>query len=232
MAFNAYHGVTQTTDNSCGAFSLAAALVHLGATAVPTILNTGNLTQRYTAPGPAALAQRIYQTTGNLLLNLAVPAPTATYQYEEPVDNYNPPSALAYIASQFGLTTNNVIVYYTNQAAGILQNIQATNVGAGPDLLETEIDLITTQPAYGLVNGPVNYTQKPGAQEAHLLVVENLNHTIALNDTEVYDPGYGYVGPYTLNNNGPLPLTQISFTLPSGLVVDYDFSGVWIKLKA
>lgn len=231
MPFNAYQGVQQTTDNSCGAFSLAAALVHLGSATIPNILNTGNLAQRYTAPGPEALAQRIYQTTGNLLLNLLAPAPTATYQYEEPVGDYNPPSALAFVARQFGPAVHNIIVYYNNQAAGLLQNIQVTNVGAGADLLETEINLITTQPAYGLVNGPVNYTQKPGPNEAHLLVVENLNHTIALNENEVYDPGYGYVGPYTLNNNGPLPLTQISFTLPGGLVVKYDFSGVWIRLQ-
>lgn len=231
MPFNAYQGVQQTTDNSCGAFSLAAALVHLGSATIPNILNTGNLAQRYTAPGPEALAQRIYQTTGNLLLNLLAPAPTATYQYEEPVGDYNPPSALAFVARQFGPAVHNIIVYYNNQAAGLLQNIQVTNVGAGADLLETEINLITTQPAYGLVNGPVNYTQKPGPNEAHLLVVENLNHTIALNENEVYDPGYGYVGPYTLNNNGPLPLTQISFTLPGGLVVKYDFSGVWIRLR-
>lgn len=231
MAFNAYHGVQQTTTNSCGAFALAAALTHLGSATLPDILNTGNLAQRYTAPGPAALAQRIYQITGNLLLNLLAPTPTATYRYQAPVNDYNPPSALAFVARQFGLAVNNIIVYYNNNAAGILQHIQVTNVGAGTDLLATEIDLITTQPAYGLVNGPVNYTQKPGPKEAHLVVVENLNHTIALNETELYDSAYGYVGPYTLNNNGPLPLTQISFTLPSGPTVNYQFSGVWIKLN-
>jgi hypothetical protein len=236
MSFNNFNGVMQGNNNKCGAYALAAALDHVrnNMTCPRKQLNTNNISQGYSVvmatpfvTAPAALAQGIYETTGNLTLNPV--KNEATYAYANPVDGTNPPSALVYIASQFGLGRQQLLVCYTAAGKTIFENFTVTNAGADINLLATETDLITP---YGNVNGPLNYTALPAANEAHLMLVNQADHWIVITNNQCYDPGSGTVGPYTVNNPAVVaptvqsPLTQINF---DGHV--YPFSGLWIRLS-
>ena len=225
MSFAAFNNVVQTTPNSCGAFALAAALVHLGQVQVTNVLNTADLAQGFNQPGPQSKGQFIYQVSG--CLNLDFVNGNATYRYQAPVADMNPPSALAYMAVRNGITPGNITINYNNAAGLVFSAIAVVNNGGAGDLLNTEIALINS-PAYGNVNGNVNYNALPGANEAHLLLVNNNTHWIVINNNQVYDPGTGYVGAYVANN--PLPLATITYTLNDVAQV-FQFNGLWIKLS-
>jgi hypothetical protein len=224
MPFAAFNNVVQTTPNSCGAFALAAALVHLGRLQVTNVLNTADLAQGFNQPGPQSQAQNIYQVTG--CLNLDFVHLNATYRYQAPVADMNPPSALAYMAVRYGTTPGNITINYDDAADQTFSAIAVVNNGGAGDLLNTEIALINS-PAYGNVNGNVDYTALPGLNEAHLLLVNNNTHWIVINNNQVYDPGTGYVGAYVVNN--PLPLATLTYTLNNVAQV-FQFSGLWIRL--
>lgn len=221
MSFAAYNGVQQTTANSCGAFALAAALVHLGRIDATYILNTADLAQGFNQRRSALLAEFIYQSTGNLLLDHA--NGDATYQYLNPVSDMNAPSALACKATEFGVTHINS--FYNNAAGLVFSAFQVTNAGAGVNLLDTEINLINP-PRYGNVNGPVDYDELPAINEVHLLLVNNNDHWVVISNNQLYNPGDGFVGPYTANH--PLPLTAISYN--NGADQHLPFCGLWMSL--
>lgn len=225
MSFAAYNNVVQTTPNSCGAFALAAALAHVGQVQITDILNTANLAQGFNQPGPQSLAQHIYQVTGCLDLDMA--NLNATYQYQAPVADMNPPSALAYMAVRFGINPANLSTNYNNAAELAFNAIAVVNNGGQGNLFLTEQALINP-PVYGNVTGPLDYNVLPAANEAHLLLVNNNTHWIVINNNQVYDPGTGYVGAYTVNN--PFPLATITYTV-GNLVNVFQFDGIWIKLS-
>jgi hypothetical protein len=225
MSFAAFNNVIQTSPNSCGAFALAAALSHLGRVQITNVLNTADLAQGFNQPGPQSLAQLIYQVTGNLDIDFA--NLNATYRYQAPVADTNPPSALAYMAVRFGVTAANITINYNNAAEQAFSAIAVVNNGGAGDLLNTEIALINS-PTYGNVNGNVNYGVLPAANEAHLLLVNNNTHWIVITNNQVYDPGTGFVGAYVVNH--PLPLTTLTYIL-NGIVEAFQFSGLWIKLS-
>ncbi|KAA2238576.1 hypothetical protein F0L74_20345 [Chitinophaga agrisoli] len=231
MSFAAYNGVRQITINSCAAFSMAAALHHFGLTRLPHLLDTDNLAAGYTMPGAHAFAQDIYQITGNLFLDLTNNA--ATYRYGIPVSDRNSFSALTYVASQFGLSADRIKVHYNQAAEHSLNLLQVTNPtgkGSKANLLQVETDLITGPP-YAKVAGPVDYAQTPRNGEAHLLIVSQFMHSIVINETECYDPGTGYVGPYTTDViPGRSHLTEITYR-HHGLPVHLPFSGFWMQMS-
>jgi hypothetical protein len=224
MPFANYNGVVQTTPNSCGAFALAAALDHIGVANIMNVLDTANLANGFTQPGPQAFAQSIYQVTGCLDIDFG--ALTATYQYQAPVADTNPPSALAYMAVQSGAAAGNVLIRYNNAAFVAFAAIAVLNAGGAGNLLATEINLINA-PAFGNVVGPINYLALPAPGEAHLLLVSGNTHWIAINNLEVYDPATGFVGPYVVN--APLPLVNLTYVM-GGMPHPYVFDGVWISL--
>src|SRR5689334_7499366 len=123
MSLQAYKNIKQTTDNSCGAFALAAALSHLGRAQIIGQLNTERISDGFHSPAPAAFAQRIYQITGCIVLGMT----EATYKYTAPVSNRNAPSAMAYMASQLGLQTNQIRVLYNNDAGRIFGSMKVNN---------------------------------------------------------------------------------------------------------
>jgi len=221
MPFNNYNGVEQTSTNSCGAFALAAALDHIGHANYTNILDTANLANGFTAAGPAAFAQSIYQITGCLNLGLN----TATYQYEAPVEDMNPPSALAYMAVQHGANPANIMTRYNNAAMATFQAMNVTNPGGAPDLLNTEIGLINP-PALGNIVGPTDYIALPVGGQAQLLLVNDNAHWIAINSFQVYDPGTGFVGPYAADPG----FTAFTYVF-NGAPRSYTFSGLWIQLS-
>ena len=231
MSFVAYNGVRQITINSCGAFSLAAALHHFGLTRLPRLLDTDNLSAGYTMPGAHAFAQDIYQITGNLFMDISNNA--ATYRYGIPVSDCNSFSALTYVASQFGLNAERIKVLYNHAAERSLHLLQVTNPtgkGQKANLLQMEKDLITGPP-YAKMAGPVDYIQLPKNGAAHLLIVSQFMHSIVINEKECYDPGTGYVGPYTTNIvSARRPLTEITYR-HLGLPVHLPFSGFWMEME-
>lgn len=233
MSFAAYNGVQQTTANSCGAFALAAALSHTGYAPADVLineLNTTNLANGFNQPGPRAFAQRLYQITGCLFIDFAPPA-KATYQYQKPVADMNPPSALAYMASKMLVPVARLAIRYNNVAQAVFSNITVTNPGvpALNNLLQIETALIHNQ--YGTV-AQASYSALPAANAAHLLLVSNNRHWIAINNTQLYDPATGYVGAFTTTPPvlGPANLmTQLSYTM-LGVTFNFDFNGIWIQL--
>lgn len=230
MSFAAYNGVQQTTVNSCGAFSLAAAFSHFGLAQMPQLLDTGNLTLGFSKPGPEAFAHRIYQITGNLSLDIM--QRTATYRYSNPVSDFNSFSSLTYVANLFGMEMQRLRVYYNDSAECALNLLQVSNRGRHgkkSNLLETEIDLITG-PAYANVTGPAGYTQLPLDNAVHLLVVDQFMHSIVISAHECYDPATGYVGPYNTNAiTAQAPLMQISYR-HLGMTYQMAFSGLWLQM--
>jgi hypothetical protein len=223
MSFAAFNNVAQTTANSCGAFALAAALTHVGQAQVTNVLNTADLGQGFNQPGPQALAQDIYQVTGCLSLDMA--NLHANYRYQAPVGDMNPPSALAYMAVNYGVDPAHLYINYTNAAEQAFNAIAVVNNGGAGNLFETEVALIDS-PTYGNVLGAQDYNNLPAANEAHLLLVNGSTHWIAINNNQVYDPATGYVGAYVAN---PLPLATITYTT-GGLVHVFQFDGIWIRL--
>jgi hypothetical protein len=198
------------------------------------LLNTANLEAGYSQAGPAiantggagAFAQGIYQVTGNLLLSNS-----ATYEYLTPVSDMNPPSALVYVAVLFGYGPNHIAVRYSNAGMEIFDAVQVTNNGTGGSLLNTEIDLLTiiNQNQGMIIVGPVNYNGLPDATHVQVVLVQNGQHWIAVNSTQLYDPGTGYVGVYQLIENEG----QLSFEYQMEDVThENDFSGIWIELRA
>lgn len=224
MPFANYNGVVQTTPNSCGAFALGAALEHIGLAHTTNVLDTANLVNGFNQPGPQAFAQSIYQVTGCIDIDFA--ALTATYQYQAPVANTNPPSAILYMAVELGANPANILTRYNNAAGAAFGAIHVLNPGAAGTLLNTEINLINP-PALGNVNGPVNYLALPVGGEAHILLVNGNTHWIVISNNQLYDPATGYVGPYVAN--APLPLVTISYHI-GGIAHVYPFSGLWIRL--
>ena len=231
MSFVTYNGVKQTTVNSCGAFSLAAAFSHFGLAQMPYVLDTANLSQGYTLPGPEAFAQRIYQITGNLSLDIM--QRTATYRYGNPVSDFNSFSSLTYVANLFGMEMQRLRVHYNENAESALNLLQVSNYSRScktANLLQTEIDLITG-PAYANVTGPAGYTQLPLLNAVHLLVVDQFMHSVVINAHECYDPATGYVGPYSTNAITSLtPLTQITYR-HQGMTCHMAFSGLWLQMN-
>lgn len=238
MSFNNFNGIVQAPANSCGAFSLAAALDSFGIaqqTHQANLLNTANLSTGYNQAGPAvsntgtptAFAQSIYQVTGNLLLNIL--GGTSTYRYLNPVSDMNSPSALVYIATLFGVPPNNIAVRYTNAGMQTFEALTVTNNGAGGNLLATEINLLTAidQGRGMIIAGPVNYNGIPNGNNVQIVLVNNGQHWIALNNNQLYDPGTGYVGAYQLVGNG----ANLSFNYSQGVITHVNtFSGIWIEL--
>lgn len=233
MPFTNYNGIVQTTANSCGAFALAAAMDNFG---VPlpnqnaNLLNTANLALGFNGPvsvvantGAAAFGNSIYQVTGNLALDMTVPS--ATYQYTAPaVSDMNSPSTIAYVASLFAFPP---VVFY-NMAGQITFNaVPVTNPTGQGNLFDTEVAIMATVPAITVNHPAVNHLALPGPNQVHILLVNN-NHWIAINDTQLYDPGTGYVGAY--NVNAPLPLATITYDW-HGVLQVYNFSGIWIQLQ-
>ncbi len=235
MPFNNYNNIVQATPNSCGAFALAAALSDL--LPIPlSILDVANPNNRYTVANPAsatAFAEYIYSITGNLLLNPLAHPQTATYQYQVPVADMNPPSALVYVASSLGVNAANIFADYNNAAAALFQAFGVTNFPApNPNLLATEINIIGGPPAYGNPVGPMNYGTLPAANEVHLLLVGNADHWIAINQNQVYDPGTGFVGAYTTTPGvvtAANPLTAINYN--NGAPQVQNFCGLWIAMS-
>ena len=232
MPFNNFNGVTQTTANSCGAFALAAALNDLGYLVIPPLdrLDTANLANRYNVPSQTAAsvaaALKLYQVSGNLVMNAAVP--NATYQYQNPVADTNPPSALVFLAHQNGVPVASVMTSYDANAAAMFGAFAVTNVGAAGNLLVTETALILGPPAYGGVVGPIAYPGPPAAPGTiHILSVNNGAHWIAINDTQVYDSGTGFVGAYVYNVGPP---AQITYAPPGVPPVVHQLDGLWITL--
>ncbi|EHQ24869.1 hypothetical protein [Mucilaginibacter paludis] len=237
MSFNAFINIAQPAgSNSCGAFALAALLQNFGLqqqNQQAYLLNTENMASGYTQPGPEvsynndplAFAQSIYQVTG--ILN--TDATNAVYQYLNPVSDMNPPSALVYIATLFGYPPDRITVQYNNAGMNMFSSLHVTNAGAGGTLLNTEITLLAGINDAGnmIIAGPVNYSNRPNNTQLQMILVDNGTHWIALNSTQLYDPGTGEVGSYTdpVDNGGVW-----SCTCP-GTNRTYDFSGIWIQLR-
>ncbi len=223
MSFAAYNGVQQSTNNSCGAFALAAALVHLNRATVPALLDAANLKSNgWGQLAPKNLALAIYQTTGCLNINTGIVPRTATYQYANPVVNMNPPSALLYMAAKHGVKEANIS--YNAAAQAFFTATGVTNASAGGlNLLEMETDIIHT-PFYANITAPVNYNRLPVANEVHLILVNNYSHWVVISNNELYNPGNGFVGAYTINN----PFTNINYN--NGAPQTLQFSGMWISL--
>jgi len=237
MPFNNYNGVVQNTPNSCGAFALAAALSDLKNLPLKR-LDTNNIVNRYTINTitPANFATSIYEITGCLLLQgnplNPLPPPTATYQYLAPVQDMNPPSALAYVASKMGILPAHIFVYYNNQAAQMFQAYAVTNPGTVGNLLNNEINIIGTAPVYGNPVGPTDYIALPGPNQVDLLLVGNYDHWVAINANQIYDPATGFVGAYITTPNligAGNPLTQLSYN--NGAIHNTNFCGVWIRMS-
>ncbi|WP_315823808.1 hypothetical protein [Paraflavitalea speifideaquila] len=127
MSFAAYNNVVQTTTNSCGAFALAAALTHLGKAQVANLLNTADLGQGFNLPGPQALAQKIYQVTG--CLNLDMANLHANYRYQSPTSDRNPSAALAYMAVYYGVDPAHLYINYNNAGEQTFNAVQVVNNG-------------------------------------------------------------------------------------------------------
>ena len=233
MPFTHFNGIVQATDNSCGAFALAAAMDNFGlalANQNAQLLNTNNLAQgfnqgvRVVSPGggAAAFGTSVYQVTGELNLDFTVP--DATYQYTAPiVSDMNSPSALAYIANLFAFATT---VFYDQNGSDTFNAVQVTNPTGQGNLFDTEVALLQTLPNVVITPSLGGYTALPAANQVHLLLVNN-EHWVAINNTQLYDSETGYVGAY---NHNPLPLVTVSY-MWLGAVKDYPFSGIWIQLQ-
>jgi hypothetical protein len=240
MPFTNFNGIIQTPPNSCGAFALAAALENFAlAPQQPQadLLNTDDLTQGYTHQpgaqisnegGAEAFATAIYQVTGNLLLGFG----DATYRYTAPVTNMNPPSALVYVATLFGYPTNQIAVFYTNEGSALFSPIPVLNPGAGSNLLDTEIELLGRINNGGgmIIAGPTDYLAVPPPDgKVQIVLVQQGQHWLAINHTQLYDPGTGFVGAYTLTDTDG----DLSFNYTTDEVVrENDFSGIWIELTS
>ena len=226
MSFNAYNNVVQTTPNSCGAFALAAALSHLNHAQLTNKLNAADVSQGFSVPDPQGFAQSIYQVTGNLFIDFV--HGNATYRYQAPVADMNPPSALAFMAVLHGVDPNNININYNQVADLAFNSINVLNNGGAGNLLDTETAIINIPPVLGNIHGPVNYDALPGPGKAHLLLVNNKQHWIVINDQHVYDPATGYVGGYVVND--PLPLTTLTYNF-NHITEVCNFSGLWIELS-
>lgn len=240
MSFNNFNTIVQTTANSCGAFALAAALENFPLaqqTQQAHLLNTANLALGYSGTltavantgTPQAFAESIYAVTGNLLLG----AGEATYQYTEPAaTNMNPPSAMVYIATLFGYVPKQIAVKYNNTGMQMFTAFEVTNLGNGGDLLNTEIEqllLINNQQGM-VIAGPLDYTDQPLHNQVQIILVQDGQHWLAINSTELYDPGTGYVGPYdlVLDEDGQ---QSFNYTMDED-VHENGFSGIWIQLNS
>jgi hypothetical protein len=238
MSFANYNGVVQVGNNSCGAFALAAALSDLKNLPLKR-LDTLHVANRYSSntTTPANFATSLYQITGCLLLQGNPlpphnPPPSATYQYMNPVQNMNPPSALAYVACKNGVQPANIFVKYNNVASNLFQAYPVTNGGTIGSLLANEISIIGTAPIYGNPVGITDYIALPGANQAHLLLVGNFDHWVALNANEIYDPATGFVGPYVTTPhpvNAQNPLTRLTYN--NGDVHNLNFCGLWMEMS-
>lgn len=233
MSFNTYNKVIQSSANSCGAFALAAALTDLGCPNMPANiprLNTGNLALGYTVAPPFveshSFGDVIYQTTGCLCIN--DDNTTAVYKYTTPLVDTNPPSALAFVAIQCGIAPANVIVNITPDTQIQFTGITLEQQGAAGDLYNTECNLINP-PTYGTLVPNATYTHKPEPNECHLLLVNNAQHWIAINNTQVYDSATGFVGNYFFNDD--IEFTTLTYTLPDNEVVICNLSGLWLQLS-
>ncbi len=236
MSFNKFGGIVQTSDNSSGAFALAAALAHVtNDTVIPNQLNVNDISKLYTQPNPLGLAHAIYQMTGNLKLNPNMVNPEdfkATYEYDDPVDGMNPPSALVYAATIYGQPNSRVKVFFNTTGENVLGRYTVTNTGNSGKLFDTEITLIEKQHTAMAVVGPTEFISRPNSNEAQLVLVNNFNHWLALSADQCYDPATGVVAAYTTNtplNNGN-PLTTL--TVNTDKLKSYDFCGIWISLTA
>ena len=239
MSFDNFDTIKQGAENSCGAFALAAALcnfVLVPQTQQALLLNTANLATGYNQPGhavsntgsPTAFAESIYVITGNLSFGIGV----ANYQYSELVSNINPPSALVYIATLFGFAPNRIAVRYTNAGMEMFQALAVTNTGTGGSLLNTEIGLLNgiNNNQGMIIAGPMDYENVPTAMQVQLILVNRGRHWLAINSTQLYDPGNGYVGPYVLADEGA---GQLSWNYKVGEEThENGFSGIWIELRA
>jgi hypothetical protein len=80
-----------------------------------------------------------------------------------------------------------------------------------------------------IIAGPVNYKGIPDGAHVQIILVNNGQHWIAINNTQLYDPGTGYVGAYQLAGNEE----QVFFNYRiRDINYENDFSGIWIELRA
>jgi len=231
MSFANFSTIQQTSLNSCGAFALAAAMDNFGLALqkqTAKLLNTVDLAQGFNQADtvidvgtPADFAGSIYQVTGNLLIDFI--AMEATYQYTNPVSDMNSTSTIAYVANLFGFTTT---VFYDATGQTTFSFVQVPNVTGQGNLFATEVAIMGTVPIT-ITASLAGYSTLPAQNQVHILLVNN-NHWVAINDKQLYDPGTGYVGAYTVN--APLPLATITYPYGGG-IKDYPFSGIWIQLQ-
>ncbi|QCO00449.1 hypothetical protein D3093_34930 (plasmid) [Azospirillum argentinense] len=217
---------------SCGAYALTAALKAFSpVTTKPYPIKLKHLevpTTEVTIDGTETdkeLAEKIYQITGDLKIGGTLTAPVFTYQLAP--DLNNSPSALAYVAKQFGRTvTINVIKDFKSSltvcqatANGLLNGLPGEAARCGPNAT------VNAPGGTGVVDG-VPYTA-PANDEVQLLCVMNSDrsmHWLARGANGFYDPGDASIASMwtaiAVNADGAMTITG-----------GYTFTGIWMVLK-
>ena len=237
MLFDSFSGIKQSSGNSSGAFALAACL-HNAATdtrVIPArLLDTDNISDGYCGEeifityDPAnlsAFAESIYQVTGCLQLDLS-----ATYKYNNPVNNRNPPSALAHVAIAFGYSLRQIAVCYNNHGGKIYGQTEVDNLVEKKSLLSTEIGLLISIGQYVMVIvGPIDYQPPHFPEQVQLVVANSGSHWLAVSETQLYNPATGYVGSYEFTRENQQEF--FVYHEEGKEEQKIEFSGVWIQLK-
>ncbi|AWJ90037.1 hypothetical protein Sp245p_09685 [Azospirillum baldaniorum] len=217
-------------SNACGAYALTAALTALPSVASAnypiTLCHSTPRTRMLTPPvtingseAGHALAGKIYKITGDL--DIAGSLGSMSVAYEDGPDLQNSPSALAYVAKQFGLTVTVNIIKDANTKASTCQTMASLLLQDFDDEVRRCMLSATVngEGGNGVLNG-VDYAA-PGSDEVHLLCVAQGKsmHWLTRGTNGFYDPGDATINAWTIAADG---------TMTGG---GYTFTGIWIVLK-
>ncbi|GAB6260489.1 hypothetical protein [Photobacterium sp. R1] len=239
--FTDYNNISQTTNNSCGAFAVNACICQLGLTGKKSIksLDSNNLANGYTSTAQevdlnadsnkTTAAENTYKVTGNLTIDFQ--QHTATY-YTFNSSQQNAPSAMCKVAYEFnGQNGKKINFYYTSAASETFSSInQSANQGFKDNLFDTEKSLING------INNDIKVTEAsdyavPENSDVHLLLVQHpggmhwLSVCVKTLDTcNIYDPASGTVYDVAndkLNKQSSIKLNNTNYTMP----------GLWVLLS-
>ncbi|ALJ36888.1 hypothetical protein D9623_16315 [Azospirillum brasilense] len=217
---------------ACGAYALTAALkAYVPVTTTPYPIKLKHLqmpTTEITINGTENnkdLADKIYQITGDL--EISGPPTALVFSYKLAPNLSNSPSALAYVAKQYGRTvTVNVIKGFksrSNMCQAVADDLLKKLPG---EVLRCVPNATVNAPGGTGVSDGMPYTA-PANDEVQLLCVMNSDHSmhwLARGANGFYDPGDASIASVW-------PAIAVNADSAMTMTGGYTFTGIWMVLK-